>query len=112
VTPLTEWPLAARRGLVGVFTDIDDTLTTEGAISADALAALADLRTAGLHRVAITGRPVIGITCRPASCSAAIAHRASGVAAPSVVRVSSMSVKTPTSCRRSAAGQSCRGFIV
>jgi HAD superfamily hydrolase (TIGR01484 family) len=58
MTPLGEWPLAARRALVGVFTDIDDTLTTEGAISADALAALADLRAAGLHRVAITGRPV------------------------------------------------------
>jgi len=58
MNPLSEWPLAARRALVGVFTDIDDTLTTEGAISADALAALADLRAAGLHRVAITGRPV------------------------------------------------------
>jgi len=58
MSPLSEWPLAARRGLVGVFTDIDDTLTTEGAISADGLAALADLRAAGLHRVAITGRPV------------------------------------------------------
>ncbi|MDM0032605.1 HAD-IIB family hydrolase [Variovorax sp. J22P271] len=58
MTPLREWPLAARRALVGVFTDIDDTLTTDGAISADALAALADLRAAGLHRVAITGRPV------------------------------------------------------
>jgi HAD superfamily hydrolase (TIGR01484 family) len=58
MSPLSEWPLAARRALVGVFTDIDDTLTTEGAISADALAALADLRAAGLHRVAITGRPV------------------------------------------------------
>ncbi|MDM0020494.1 HAD-IIB family hydrolase [Variovorax saccharolyticus] len=58
MTPLTEWPLAARRALVGVFTDIDDTLTTEGAISADALAALAALKAGGLHRVAITGRPV------------------------------------------------------
>jgi HAD superfamily hydrolase (TIGR01484 family) len=58
MSPLSEWPLAARRALVGVFTDIDDTLTTEGAISAEALAALADLRAAGLHRVAITGRPV------------------------------------------------------
>jgi HAD superfamily hydrolase (TIGR01484 family) len=58
MTPLSEWPLAARRALLGVFTDIDDTLTTEGAISADALAALAALRAAGLHRVAITGRPV------------------------------------------------------
>jgi hypothetical protein len=55
---LSDWPLAARRALVGIFTDIDDTLTTGGAISPDALAALGELRAAGLHRVAITGRPV------------------------------------------------------
>jgi len=54
-------PLAAWRAppdLLGVFTDIDDTLTTQGAITADALAALAALRAAGLHVVPITGRPV------------------------------------------------------
>lgn len=44
--------------LVGVFTDIDDTLTTEGAITPDALQALAELKAAGLHVVPITGRPV------------------------------------------------------
>lgn len=43
---------------VGVFTDIDDTLTTDGAITPDALQALADLKAAGLHVVPITGRPV------------------------------------------------------
>jgi HAD superfamily hydrolase (TIGR01484 family) len=42
----------------GVFTDIDDTLTTEGAITADALDALAALHAAGIHVVPITGRPV------------------------------------------------------
>ena len=56
--PLADWPDAARRGLVGVFTDIDDTLTTDGAITPDALAALHDLKAAGLHVIAITGRPV------------------------------------------------------
>ena len=56
--PLFDWPLAARRGILGVFTDIDDTLTTEGAITADALAALGDLKAAGLQVIAITGRPV------------------------------------------------------
>ncbi len=56
--PLAEWPTAARHGLIGVFTDIDDTLTTDGAISADALQALHDLKAAGLQVVAITGRPV------------------------------------------------------
>jgi len=54
---LTTWPLAARQNLVGVFTDIDDTLTTGGAITPDALNALVDLKAAGLHVVAITGRP-------------------------------------------------------
>ena len=56
--PLADWPLDERRRLVGVMTDIDDTLTTEGAITPDALTALAALRTAGLHRIAVTGRPV------------------------------------------------------
>lgn len=53
--PLAEWQ---SRDIVGVFTDIDDTLTTEGAIASDALQALADLKAAGLHVVPITGRPV------------------------------------------------------
>ncbi|SDO88385.1 hypothetical protein SAMN05216303_102608 [Rhodoferax sp. OV413] len=56
--PLAQWPLEQRRGLVGVLTDIDDTLTTDGAITADALRALADLKAAGLVVIAITGRPV------------------------------------------------------
>ena len=43
--------------LRGVLTDIDDTLTTEGAITQDALDALAALRAAGLRVIAITGRP-------------------------------------------------------
>jgi HAD superfamily hydrolase (TIGR01484 family) len=56
--PLDDWPLAQRQGIIGVFTDIDDTLTTNGAITADALQALHDLKSAGLHVIAITGRPV------------------------------------------------------
>ena len=39
-------------------TDIDDTLTTDGAITSDALEALGKLKAAGLHVAAITGRPV------------------------------------------------------
>ncbi len=58
MTPLASWPPAASVGLIGVFTDIDDTLTTDGAITADALAALHDLKAAGLHVIPITGRPV------------------------------------------------------
>jgi HAD superfamily hydrolase (TIGR01484 family) len=56
--PLSDWPVEQRRNIIGVFTDIDDTLTTHGVISADALQALADLKAAGLHVVPITGRPV------------------------------------------------------
>ena len=55
---LNNWPLAARKRITGVLTDIDDTLTTGGAITPDALAALGALKAAGLHVVAITGRPV------------------------------------------------------
>jgi len=54
--PLSSWPTAERSGVVGVFTDIDDTLTTHGAITAQALQALADLKAAGLVVIAITGR--------------------------------------------------------
>ena len=54
--PLSDWH--PTRGIIGVFTDIDDTLTTKGAITPDALQALADLKAAGLHVVPITGRPV------------------------------------------------------
>lgn len=56
--PLLDWPAQERRNLIGVFTDIDDTLTTDGAITPDALQALADLKTAGLHVIPITGRPI------------------------------------------------------
>jgi HAD superfamily hydrolase (TIGR01484 family) len=54
--PLSDW--LPPSPIVGVFTDIDDTLTTEGAITPDALQALADLKAAGLRVVPITGRPV------------------------------------------------------
>ena len=56
--PLSNWSHDARPSLCGVLTDIDDTLTTDGAITADALRALAALKTAGLHIIPITGRPV------------------------------------------------------
>jgi HAD superfamily hydrolase (TIGR01484 family) len=56
--PLLLWRAADRRELVGVFTDIDDTLTTEGAATAEALRGIAALRAAGLHVIPITGRPV------------------------------------------------------
>jgi hypothetical protein len=56
--PLAQWPADERRRITGVFTDIDDTLTTDGTITPDALQALAQLKAAGLTVIAITGRPV------------------------------------------------------
>ena len=56
--PLASWPLAERRTITGVFTDIDDTLTTHQAITPDALQALADIKAAGLAVIPITGRPI------------------------------------------------------
>ncbi|MBS0404244.1 MAG: HAD-IIB family hydrolase [Proteobacteria bacterium] len=58
MTPLIDWPATEQTHLVGLFTDIDDTLTTDGAITPDALQALTDLKAAGLHVIPITGRPV------------------------------------------------------
>ena len=55
---LADWPAAERRRLIGVFTDIDDTLTSEGEVAASTVAALGALKAAGLQVVAITGRPV------------------------------------------------------
>lgn len=55
--PLADWPLEQRRGIRGVLTDIDDTLTIGGALTTQVLAALDGLRDAGLHVIAVTGRP-------------------------------------------------------
>jgi HAD superfamily hydrolase (TIGR01484 family) len=55
------WSQAPRAGLAavqGLFTDIDDTLTKDGAIEPAALAALQALQAAGVPVVAITGRPL------------------------------------------------------
>jgi HAD superfamily hydrolase (TIGR01484 family) len=48
-------PVAARTHTV--FSDIDDTLTTDGQLTPPAYAALDDLRRAGLRVILITGRP-------------------------------------------------------
>jgi len=54
--PFSQFPVGRARAVRGVLTDIDDTLTRDGAITADALAALRQLRAAGLHVIAVTGR--------------------------------------------------------
>ncbi len=57
MTPLHRLPRDAWAGVWGVFTDIDDTLTTAGVITDEALAALAKLDAAGVTVIPITGRP-------------------------------------------------------
>lgn len=56
--PLSQWPRPAAGQLLGVLTDIDDTLTTEGEVPEHVVASMAALRAAGLKIVPITGRPV------------------------------------------------------
>jgi len=55
--PLADLPLDALADVGVVFTDIDDTLTSDGRLPADAYAALERLEAAGLAVVPITGRP-------------------------------------------------------
>ncbi len=58
---VTPWARCEPRRLAavrGVLTDIDDTLTSEGAIPMGVVAALAALRAAGLPVIAVTGRPM------------------------------------------------------
>jgi HAD superfamily hydrolase (TIGR01484 family) len=55
---LAQWPESARAATCGFMTDIDDTLTRDGAIEPEALQALHELAAAGLPVVAITGRPL------------------------------------------------------
>jgi HAD superfamily hydrolase (TIGR01484 family) len=56
--PWAEIAPDAARAVTGVLTDIDDTLTDDGAIVPAALAALQALSDAGLPVIAITGRPM------------------------------------------------------
>lgn len=55
--PLRELPVDAARRLVGVFCDVDDTLTWEGQLVPEAFLALHQAREAGLRVVPVTGRP-------------------------------------------------------
>ncbi len=54
---LADFALDDRRQIRGVLFDIDDTLTTEGQLTAEAYAALSALKRAGFITVPITGRP-------------------------------------------------------
>jgi HAD superfamily hydrolase (TIGR01484 family) len=55
--PLQDLQDADLARIDGLFLDIDDTLTTEGKLTADAYAALEALHDSGLRVVPITGRP-------------------------------------------------------
>lgn len=55
--PLVALPDVARMAIRGVLTDIDDTLSTGGKISAVAYAAMERLHQAGLLVIPVTGRP-------------------------------------------------------
>jgi hypothetical protein len=55
--PLSQFPIEQCRGVRGVLCDIDDTLTTDGRLTAEAYAAVERLQDAGLPVVPVTGRP-------------------------------------------------------
>jgi HAD superfamily hydrolase (TIGR01484 family) len=55
--PVRDLPAALCGSLTHFFTDIDDTLTQDGMIPASSYQALWDLSSAGIHVVAVTGRP-------------------------------------------------------
>ncbi|MSP63333.1 MAG: HAD family phosphatase [Myxococcales bacterium] len=55
--PIAQLDGGAARGVSGVFTDIDDTLTHRGKLVPEAYRALCDAASAGLRVVAVTGRP-------------------------------------------------------
>ena len=55
--PLETMPAAVRRGISFVLTDIDDTLSTHGRVTAAAYGAMERLQAAGKRVIPITGRP-------------------------------------------------------
>ncbi len=55
--PIADMPLEIAASIQVVFADIDDTLTTDGRLTAEAYAALAGLKAAGLKVAPVTGRP-------------------------------------------------------
>ena len=55
--PIETFSVEARRAVRGVFTDIDDTLTSGGRLTAEAYGAMERLHDAGLLVVPVSGRP-------------------------------------------------------
>lgn len=56
--PITALPRETAAALVGVIFDIDDTVTRDGRLEAEAFTAMHELAAAGLRMVAVTGRPL------------------------------------------------------
>ena len=54
---LADFPLVDRRQIKGVLFDIDDTITTDGQLTPEAYASMAELKRAGFIAIPITGRP-------------------------------------------------------
>jgi len=55
--PLADCPRATLAAIRGVLTDIDETVSTEGHLTADAYGAMEALKKAGLLVIPVTGRP-------------------------------------------------------
>ena len=55
--PLNEIPNTLCKSLRGIFSDIDDTITTNGMLSAEAYSAIENVSKRGIEFVPITGRP-------------------------------------------------------
>src|SRR5215218_2122230 len=57
MTPLADCPRETLAAIQGLLTDIDETVSTEGRLTADAYAALEALKKAGFRVIPVTGRP-------------------------------------------------------
>ena len=55
--PLDQIPDTLRQSLKGIFSDIDDTITTNGMLSAEAYSAIENISERGIDFIPITGRP-------------------------------------------------------
>ena len=55
--PLDQIPDNLRQSLRGIFSDIDDTITTNGMLSAEAYSAIENISKRGIDFIPITGRP-------------------------------------------------------
>ena len=55
--PLSDCPKTTLAAIKGVLTDVDETLSTDGHLTAEAYSALAALKQAGVMVIAVTGRP-------------------------------------------------------